>query len=236
MQFVNKIIFTVPHFVCREGTTRQQKICDLNAGPFTKLVTDLCQDIDHVIIYSEQNRRVLDDNRFSTGSNTIVQDSPLWIKLREEVKKYHDEHKSFDHLLILDMHSFYIEENLDMYFLELEPNQEITVQLNKHLIDNGFRSEIMRNQIGSNSITNVHTLHPVPIRSILVEVSEYITDERLKEMAKHFSDFLHSIYKKENGKLQKENDKSEKEDDKKRQFNNMILTGFLFILGQLLIT
>lgn len=64
MQFVNKIIFTVPHFVCREGTTRQEKICDLNAGPFTKLVTDLCKDIDHVIIYSEQNRRVLDDNRF----------------------------------------------------------------------------------------------------------------------------------------------------------------------------
>lgn len=145
------------------------------------------------------------------------------------------------------MHSFYIEQNLDMYFLELQPNQEITVQLNKHLIDNGFRSEIMRNQIGSNSITNVHTLHPVPIRSILVEVSEYISDERLSEMAIHFSDFLHSIYKKEgNNKKYKEDDMEkeddiekkddmEKEDDSKKRVNNMILTGLLLVLGQSLI-
>lgn len=220
MQFVNKIIFTVPHYVCREGTTRQEKICDLNAGPFTKLVSGLCKDIDHVIIYSEQNRRVLDDNRFSTGTNTISQDSPLWIKLREEVKKYHDEHKSFDHLLILDMHSFYRDPELDIYFLELTPNQEIAIQLNKYLQDKQFNSVIKPNQIGSNSITNVHALHSTPIRSVLVEVSESISKERLNELAIHFSEFLHSVYKKDTVST---NIKAK----------NMILSGLLLLLGQI---
>ena len=39
--------------------------------------------------------------------------------IRKEVKKYHDKYKSFDHLLILDMHSFYRDPGLDIYFLEL---------------------------------------------------------------------------------------------------------------------
>tara|TARA_Y100001954_G_C15674636_1_gene534512 strand:- start:151 stop:828 length:678 start_codon:yes stop_codon:yes gene_type:complete len=196
MEPINRIIFTLPHAFCFDGDTRARKKCDMKSQHFTELIMEKCKEvgIKFTTIYSKQNRSVMDDNRFSTNGNNIWNDSPLWAELRKQVKEYHDKYKSFDHLLILDMHSF-PRDDVESYILDIHPPQQIVSKLSKYLKDAGVNIVIRRAGIGNNSITNLHVLHPVPIRSILFEIGETLSDERLNEIATKFTDFLKTLYK-----------------------------------------
>lgn len=192
MKSINKIIFTCPHSVCNFGTTRRKQICDYSSKVFTKILAEKCTNIDSILIESNQNRTIMDDNRFE---QEMLIKSKLWLKLQEEIKKYFKLNKSFDNLLIMDMHSFPDRDNLDIYFLDTEPYQEILIKLNDYLNDKGYNSKILTGKIGFNSIMDLHKLHPLTIRSFLVEINEKFNNKELQKIAQDIANFLHQFSK-----------------------------------------
>ena len=192
MDSIDKIIFTCPHSVCKEGSNRSEQICDYNSKEFAQLLAAKCSNIETIIIESNQNRTAMDDNRFEQN---MLTESDLWINLQQEIKNYFKLKNSFDNLLIMDIHSFPDRENLDIYFLDTEPYQEILIKLNEYLISKGYNSKILTGKIGSNSIIDLHKLHPLTIRSFLVEINEKFNNEELQKIAQVIADFLHGFGK-----------------------------------------
>lgn len=192
MDLIDKIIFTCPHSVCNLGTNRSEQICDYNSKIFAEILSKKCSNIENIIIESNQNRTIRNDNRFT---EKMLIKSNLWIELQNELKKYYNMYKSFNNLLIMDMHSFPDRDNLDIYFIDTEPFQEIVIQLNKFLIEKGYNSKILIGKIGFNSIIDLHKLHPISIRSILVEINEKFNNEELNKIGKDIAFFLHKFGK-----------------------------------------
>src|SRR5579872_1320927 len=89
MSIYNKIILTVPHYVCFHTSVRT---CDLAAIPFSNIFKNIFNDetketkMETIIIKSGQNRQILDDNRYDKYHLTIKKDSLLWTTLRETIK------------------------------------------------------------------------------------------------------------------------------------------------------
>ena len=197
MQNFNKIILTVPHSVCKSGKTRTEKVCDLHSQLFAEKLYKKIDKLNPTIIYSKQNRRILDDNRFSNilpdidATLTIKKNSELWDQLRLETKKYFDENGNIDRLAILDCHSFpNHKRELDLYFIDNQPFQSLTNDLFNFMKSKGLKTAIFVGKIGKNSIIDVHTLSGIPISTVLIEINESLSKEKVDKIAGYFAEFL----------------------------------------------
>lgn len=196
-----KIILTVPHCIPMDilnlwsNGQRIERTNDTNALTMAESLSNKFNDnkVATTIIKSEQNRYILDDNRYIGIKNyTIKKDSYLWNKLRQTIKNIllYDKNKinyanitsrnicnvNYDDIIIIDCHSFPTNsdfgKNKVVVILDYKPYQDITKKINYDLNNNNISCEILEGLIGKNSILDILTLHPMYIPTILLEVNE----------------------------------------------------------------
>lgn len=190
----HKIIITVPHAICIDNI--QKRTCDLNSYNFAIALRDVLpkHNYDVTLIKSTQNRYTLDDNRYSSEKiKTIKKDSGLWRELRKTISKYVNDGNSHNDIIIIDSHSFpdrTEKKHLDVYFLDYVPYQNITTQINNYLLKNNISTEIKTGAIGKNSIIDTFTLHPLYIKTLLIENNESSNTDKLNIIAEHVKNFL----------------------------------------------
>jgi hypothetical protein len=181
------VILTIPHSQCLEY---KYHTCDIAAQKFAIILKlKLDKIIDTHIIKSNQNRIILDDNRYFNSTLNIKKDSKLWDNLRKLVIS----HKN---IIIFDIHSF--PENTknfndnDIVILDINPYQLVSRELKKYMQTNSVKIDILTAKIGSNSILDIMTLNPHYIPTILLEINEkYVNDEnKLELFASLISDFI----------------------------------------------
>lgn len=181
----NNIILTIPHSVC---ISNEYHLCDYSAEKFANIFNKDLQDIKlkTYIIKSNQNRMILDDNRYSNKELTIKHDSLLWKTLRETI---HD-----TKTIIFDIHSFPSTTkdfgDYDVGILDIMPYQSIVKQLNTYLSNNNIKSNILQAAVGHNSILDVFTLHPLYIPVLLLEINEKLNEKELENISKIITSFL----------------------------------------------
>ena len=210
---IKKVILTLPHSICNGNSTNDRSIqmCDLNSENFAqKLYNKLIENnINTVIIKSNNNRTELDDNRYKKDidepnlidlskyppifkQTTFNETSQLWINLRKETKKYYEENNnSFDGLLILDCHSFPKKShpNLDFYLIDYKQINNQYSYLGQ-IIYNYFNENteynhtIKRGKDKFNSIIELTQLSN--IQCILIEILEEIDETKLNDIISHF--------------------------------------------------
>jgi hypothetical protein len=183
------IILTVPH--SHPSNIIKNRSYDLLAEKFAKLLQEKKQEI--FIIKSGQNRHdILDDNRYSKNGYSIKKDSTLWNTLREKLNCSKNN-------LVLDIHSFpnksfnncfQLNSDCEIVLLDYTPYQEITKKIFETLKKNNINSKITEGKIGSNSILDVLTLHPCYVPTVLIEVNESLSTNRLNDIAKIISDII----------------------------------------------
>lgn len=200
-----KIIITVPHSICLEGSTRIEKYCDTSALSFANILLErlLNNGYDTTLIKSNLNRKYLDPNRFFTTSKEYgtltLKNSILWQKLNEQIRL----HEKYDDVIVFDVHSFPREsfkvndEETNVVILDNYPYQEIVKDLNTFLNEhsiyengNDKMSKILTAKIGSNAIMDVLTNGPVYIKALLIEINEKLSLDMLKKIAELFLIFL----------------------------------------------
>jgi hypothetical protein len=180
------IILTVPHSVCVDNNNHT---CDYSAESFADILKEklIENKFDTKIIKSEQNRLVLDDNRFQNKYKNIKKDSLLWKTLRNTIK-------TNKNTIIFDIHSYpdHTENfgNNDIVILDNTPYQTITTELMFYLSDNGITISIYSASTGHNSILDVFTLHPLYIPVILLEINEKLNKDELNKVAKLIINFI----------------------------------------------
>lgn len=192
------IILTVPHSKCFNLNIRT---CDTVAEQFANILLQQIKNLgnDVVIIKSNNNRYILDDNRFATKLKTIKTDSYLWNKLRETIKEYFKIKKKYDDIIVVDIHSFPNNtesfDSNDVVLLDNFPYQQIVKDLKDELIKKEIVVDILPAGTGQNAILDVLTLHPLYIPTILTEINEkYINSpNKLLSIAKIISEFLVKI-------------------------------------------
>lgn len=190
--FINN--FSIPKYL-------QERNYDLAAEPFANILSSILKEqIPHkqiVQINSEQNRHTtLDDNRFRHQiTKKTITTSPLWEKLRQTIFEY-AKTSDYKNIIILDVHSFPnmtkdFDEN-DVVILDNDPNQNIVIALIKFLNQKPISHKLLTARTGSNSILDVHTLNPLYIPTILIEINEKHLNNinKLTEIATAITDFL----------------------------------------------
>jgi hypothetical protein len=192
------IILTVPHSVPIENYSKRSH--DISALNMANRLKRLCEKYGMAVhlIESAQNRTVLDDNRYSDNNHcnkmhktnssnsgnllNIRSDSLLWKKLREIFNNI-----NYKRLIIIDCHSFYkggfdIDPSIEMVLLDYTPYQHLVKQISLEA-KKSIPNMILSGTIGCNSILDVMTSHPHYVPTILLEVREDLSDERLEQIA-----------------------------------------------------
>lgn len=203
------VIITVPH---SQGLDSNVRTHDTNALSMAKILKRIfsLHNIECVIIQSHQNRQYLDDNRYHSQNKryTIKKDSELWDNVRSIIKtfgKYVENKGAYINLkmmyqsnisnksnytsfVIIDSHSFprgsFKDKNKnDIVILDYTPYQKITKDIIDSLNSQNVKASLLEGMIGSNSILDIFTLHPMYIPTILLETCEDIEGEKLGYIA-----------------------------------------------------
>jgi len=178
------IILTVPHRVCIGG----DHLCDYSAEPFADIFNKqlIENKFKTKVVKSNQNRIILDDNRFKNKELSIKNDSLLWKTLRNEIK-------TNENIIIFDIHSYPKETknfgDNDVVILDNLPYQTITKKLNTYLLKY-MTVDILTASTGHNSILDVFTLHPLYIPVVLLEINEKLNIDRLEKISTLLVNFL----------------------------------------------
>jgi hypothetical protein len=106
---------------------------------------------------------------FQDTGNKLVKDNVITSTFKDAGSKKTDDDVSFEE------HSVVI--------LDYEPYQKITEIISQTLNEKNIKTRLMEGAIGHNSILDVFTLHPIIIPTVLLEVREDLSLEKLNTIA-----------------------------------------------------